>query len=117
MKRMLVLLLVLTMVMIFVSCANDTSDEPAGDLPADSVNGVTEDDSNGEDVDEEAEKELDAAALIAMSCTGCHGDAQIYTNRDNDKWPELVRGMAANTSLDQEEIETIILYLQENYSN
>lgn len=95
MRRILTLLMALTLAILIVGCANGTNGEDANGLPG---------------------EELDAPTLIARSCTGCHGDAQIYTNRDRDQWPEIVNKMAVNTLLNQEEIETIILYLQDNYS-
>jgi len=94
MRRILALLMALTLVIFIVGCANGT---------------------NGEDASGPADE--DAPTLIARSCTGCHGDSQIYTNRDRDEWPDIVNKMAVNTFLNQEEIETIILYLQDNYSN
>lgn len=96
MKRILTLLMALTLVIVIVGCVNGTNGEDANGLPG---------------------EELDAPTLIAMSCTGCHGDAEIYTNRDRDQWPEIVNKMAVNTFLSSEETETIILYLQENYSS
>lgn len=96
MKRTLTLLMALTLAIVIVGCGNGTNGENADGVPG---------------------EELDAATLIDRSCTGCHGEAQIYTNRDRDEWPEIVNKMAVNTVLSSEEIETITLYLQENYSN
>ena len=119
MKRMLMVLLLITLLIVIVGCASDTADEPAGDDPAEDVaaDEPTDDPADEEEDYAAVDEDLDAVALIADNCTSCHGDAQIYRDRNTDRWPGIVSSMAARTSLTEDETEASLVYLQENYSN
>ncbi len=104
MRITLVIMIALALLFFIAGCAGgngQTTVDPAGDGAGDVAAGA----------------ELDATALIASNCTSCHSDDQIYQNRNAERWPAIVRDMAARTSLNEAETEEIIKYLQENYSN
>lgn len=62
---------------------------------------------------------IDAKALIDNNCAQCHGLNTVYTNKDKDKWPNIVANMAqrARYNFSEAEVDAMTEYLQENYSN
>lgn len=102
------LIVVLGASLILSGCSpEETKEEPVNDKEEEAV----------EEVNKDAELN-DAEALIEARCESCHGLDQVYVEREENEWPDIVSSMIEKSEglLDDEEYEIVVEYLQDNYS-
>ena len=99
MRRNIFLIIMLIVFMVaLIGCGGTNDTDPPVDPPA---------------------GEIDAKGLIDNNCTQCHGLSIVYSDRDENTWPDIVANMAARArkNFTEAEVDAMTEYLQENYSN